>query len=53
MKNHREHRGHREKQQPSASRYEKINNELVQTPYELTEFVSVRISSLFYPLIIG
>jgi len=29
---------------------EKINNELVRTPYELTllEFVSVRFSSLFY-----
>lgn len=24
-----------------------------KTPYELTEFVSVRISSLFYPLVIG
>ena len=35
---------------PFAYWYEKINNELVRTPYELTlpEFVSVRFSSLFF-----
>lgn len=50
MKNHTEHRGHREKQRLSGSWYEKVDNEQVQTQYELTlpEFVSVRFSSLFF-----
>lgn len=55
MKNHRENREKKQSSVLCASWYEKINNEHVRTPYELTllEFVSVRISSLFYPLIIG
>ena len=53
FKNHREQRGHREKFLSSVlsmSWYEEINNELLLTRYELTlpEFVSVRISSLFF-----